>query len=117
MSNYIANEQDHKTAEQIRRQYLEPEENKLDQLRKLDEQVKKPGMIVALTLGIIGALVMGGGMALIMAYGNMVAGLALSIPGLLILIVAYPLCRTITDKRKKEYAPRIMQLSDSIMND
>lgn len=56
-------------------------------------------------------------MALIMAYGNMVAGLALSIPGLLILIAAYPLCRTITDKRKKEYAPRIMQLSDSIMND
>lgn len=42
MSNYIANEQDHKTAEQIRRQYLKPEENKLDQLRKLDEQVKSP---------------------------------------------------------------------------
>ena len=50
----------------IRQQYdNERMESKLDRLRKLDARVKTPAMAWALSLGIVGFLIFGGGMALI----------------------------------------------------
>ena len=116
MNNSIINEQDLNKADQIRRQYVSPETNPLNQLRKLDDAVKRPGVIVSLTLGIIGALIMGAGMALIMPYGKMAIGLILSIPGLIILAAAYPIGRTITSQRKAQYADEILRLSNQILH-
>ena len=66
MNNYQASERDQKKAEDIRRQYVSREENKMEQLRKLDSRVKLPGKIAGSILGVIGALVMGAGMSLVM---------------------------------------------------
>lgn len=66
MSSYKANPKDQKRAESIRRQYLSREDNKLEQLQKLDSKVKTPGKITASLFGAAGALVMGSGMALVM---------------------------------------------------
>ena len=46
----------------IREKYIPKEESKLEQLRRLDESTTKPGMVAALTMGIIGTLIMGLGM-------------------------------------------------------
>ena len=116
MNNFNANEQDQKKAESIRRQYISREDNKMEQLQKLDNKVKAPGKVIAGILGIIGALVMGAGMALVMVWGNMTMGLALSIPGLFVSLLAIPIYALITDSRKKKYAFEIMRLSDSLMH-
>lgn len=115
MSNYQANARDQKRAEDIRRQYVSREENKMEQLQKLDNKVKLPGKIIGSILGIIGALVMGAGMSLVMVWGNMTMGLALSIPGLAVLLLGFLVYYLITSSRKKKYADEIMRLSDDVM--
>jgi hypothetical protein len=116
MSNFNANAQDQKKAENIRRQYISREDNKIEQLQKLDNKVKVPGKIVAGILGVIGALVMGAGMSLVMVWNNMTMGLELSIPGLILVLLAYPLYALITNSRKKKYAAEIMCLSNDFLN-
>ena len=116
MSNFNANEQDQKKAESIRRQYISREDNKMEQLQKLDNKVKAPGKVIAGILGVIGALGMGAGMALVMVWGNMTMGLSLSIPGMIVALLAIPAYTLITASRKKKYSSEIMRLSDSLMH-
>lgn len=115
MNNYQANARDQKRAENIRRQYVSREENKMEQLQKLDNRVKLPGKIAGSILGVVGALVMGAGMSMVMVWSNMTLGLALSIPGLAVLLLAFLVYNLITSSRKKKYAAEIMRLSNSVM--
>ena len=116
MNTYQASERDQRKAEDIRRQYVSRDENKMEQLQKLDSKVKLPGKIVGSILGVIGALVMGAGMSLVMVWGNMTMGLALSIPGLAVLLLGFLAYYLITGSRKKKYAAEIMRLSNDVMN-
>ena len=52
----------------IRKRYLpqEPEENKMEQLRRLDQSATKKGTVVSLIVGIIGCLLLGVGMCCIL---------------------------------------------------
>ena len=115
MSNYKANEQDQRRAENIRRQYVSREDNLIEQLEKLDNKVKLPGRIIASIFGVIGALIMGAGMSLVMVWGNMSLGLPISIPGLVVALLAYPVYALITNSRKKKYKAEIMRLSDALI--
>lgn len=117
MNTFNASEKDTKQAEKIRRQYLEKEANKIELLKKLDDKVKAPGKIVASVLGVVGALVMGGGMAMVMEWSNMKLGLALGIPGMVVALIAYPVYALITNKRKKKYADEIMRLSREVVGE
>lgn len=112
-STFVQN--DHNRAEHIRRQYVSREANKLEQLHRLDSKVKGPGRVLASVFGSIGALTMGGGMSLIMVWGNLAMGLPLGIIGMLLALLAYPLYQFTTNKRKKKYADEIMKLSDEVM--
>ena len=115
MNTYQASEREQRKAEGIRRQYVSREENKMEQLQKLDSKVKLPGKNVGSILGVIGALVMGAGMSLVMVWGNMTMGLALSIPGLAVLLLGFLAYYLITGSRKKKYAAEIMRLSSDVM--
>lgn len=115
MNTYKATAQDQKKAEDIRRQYVSREDNKMEQLQKLDSKVKAPGSIAAFVLGVVGSLVMGAGMALVSVWDNMTLGLMLGIPGLTVMALAYPAYALITNSRKKKYAAEVLRLSDDVM--
>lgn len=115
MSTYKANARDQKKAENIRRQYVSREDNKMEQLKKLDRKVKAPGSIIAIILGVIGALVMGSGMAMMSVSGDMTLELTLGIPGLVAMSLAYPIYALLTKSRKRKYATEILSLSDGII--
>lgn len=115
MDTYVANEQDQKRAENIRRQYVSRKDNRMEQLQKLDNKVKAPGRMIASMFGVIGVLALGAGMSLITVWGNMQMGLLVSIPGLAVALLAYPVYAGITNSRKKQYAAEIMRLSDDVM--
>lgn len=87
----------------------------MEQLEKLDNKVKLPGKIVAGILGTIGALVMGAGMSLVMVWENLSLGIPISIPGLVVALLAYPMYALITNSRKKKYQAEILRLSDSLI--
>lgn len=115
MYEYNPAKNDTARAEAIRKQYMERGITKMDALEALHTKVKTPGMVTASIIGVFGSLVMGAGMSNIMVWDNMAVGLVLGIPGLVMMILVFPVYKVITDRRKKKYAPQIMELSGEIL--
>lgn len=109
----------------IRTQYTEKAHTAVDELKALDQKVKRPANIFAYTFGAISALVMGTGMSLVMTEIGATAGLAAAMPcgivlgvvGLAAALCTYPLYKSILKARKQKYAAEIIALSDSIINE
>ena len=117
MKSFNPTEQEMSQAEKIRRQYLSHEENKMEQLQKLDQQVKLPGKITASILGVLGALIMGSGMSMTMVTEVSVLGIVLGVIGMVIALAAYPVYQHITNRRKETYAQEILELTDAVISE
>ena len=115
MSEYTATNNERAKAQTIRNQYVDKKEGKMDQLNHLDKKVKMPGKIVAIILGVGGSLLMGAGMSTIMVWNTMGSGLAMGIPGMAVAMLAFPIYKLITVRRKKKYSNDIMMLSDELL--
>ncbi|MBQ8358152.1 MAG: dihydropteridine reductase [Clostridia bacterium] len=107
-----------KNVEHIRNQYTAKETTKLDELRALDRQVKRPVTVFSYIFGTIGSLVLGTGMCLAMkVIGDMMTvGIAVGLAGIVLCGLTYPIYKGILKARKKKYAEKILALSDSILN-
>ncbi len=109
--------------QKIRTQYTEKTATELDALRELDAKVKRPANVFAYIFGSISAVIMGGGMSLVMTdIGStvgisdpMIPGIVIGVVGLAMALVNYPIYKGILGSRKKKYAPQIVALSDKIM--
>lgn len=101
----------------IREKYVPKEENKMEQLRRLDESATKPGMIAALAVGILSALVLGVGMCCTMVWAGQwfIPGIIIGVVGILGVISAYPLYSRITKKCRERIAPDILRITDELM--
>ncbi len=108
-------QEDQVYARKIYQQYQGKDESKREKLKRLDKKVKTPGRFWAILLGVIGSLVMGGGMSLLMVWENVTLGMALGLLGIALIVLAYPLNRLITSRRKKQYAPDIYKLSEEML--
>jgi len=111
-------------AQNIRAQYMAKQTTELDELRLLDNEVKRPANAFAYTFGAIGSIVMGCGMSLVMtdigtALGlanGMVPGIIIGVVGLVMALINYPIYKNILASRKSKYADRILALTEKIMN-
>jgi len=103
--------------EAIRKKYLPEEESGIDILKRLDRCVRTAGKAEGLCLGLLGALVFGGGLCFFLgaSAGSSWLPALFMILGALIMIPAYPLYRRIADQKKAELAPKILHLSEKIM--
>ena len=115
---YSAREQSE--VEKIRNKYIK-QEDKTEQLRRLDRSVTSAGRITSLSLGIIGCLIFGTGMCFCMEILPvtgalaMLLGLILGVIGTALMIIAYPIYKKMTEARKKKLAPEIIKLSNEIL--
>lgn len=102
--------------QQIRDRYIPKEENKMEQLRRLDRSVTKPGLIAALILGVVGALVMGTGMCCVMVWGGslFIPGIVIGILGMVIIGAAFPVYQKKTEAERKRLAPEILALTEEL---
>ena len=102
--------------ESIRKKYLPKEENKMDNIRRLDREAEKPGTVMALVIGIIGTLIMGTGMSCAMLAEGFIMGLGIVIGlvGIIVLSIAYPMYKRITKVRREMIAEEIIALSNEI---
>lgn len=118
-STYSYSAKENEEIKRIRDKYSEPDkkETKLEQLRKLDKSVNKSATAVSLTVGILGALILGLGMSCIMVWAEkmFVAGIIFGILGIVICALAYPIHKTKTEKKRKEIAPLILKLTDELI--
>ncbi len=111
-------------AQKIRTQYMEKQTTELDELRALDADVKRPANIFAYVFGSLSAIIMGGGMSLVMTEigatlgmaNPMIPGIVIGIIGMVMAIANYPIYKGILNCRKAQYADQILALSEKIMN-
>lgn len=113
--NYSAKQQ--KEIKTIREKYVPKEENKMEQLRRLDASATKPGTAASIIVGVIGALLFGIGMCCTMVWmGNLfIPGIVIGVAGLLAIAAAYPVYMHITKKQREKLAPEIMRLTDELI--
>ena len=120
---YSAKEQEE--VRRIRQKYQLQEEDKMNQLRKLDASVTQKATVGSLVIGIIGALVMGSGMSLAMTNlgerlglpgtVGMILGIVIGIVGIVLVCLAYPIYNSIVKKEREKVAPEILRLTDELM--
>ena len=102
--------------EAIRRKYLprEEQEDKLEQLRRLDASLTTPGLIASMALGIASVLIFGVGMCCFLVWSRLILGVLLCVIGILGMLVAPWLYRRLVEKRRQEIAPEILRLTDEL---
>lgn len=117
--SYSYSAAENKEIKRIREKYTEPDkrETKLEQLRRLDASVSKTSVSVSLTIGIIGALILGFGMSCVMVWSeNMfVPGIIIGIIGLAIAFLAYPAYKMTLKKMRNKVGPTIIRLTDELI--
>lgn len=101
----------------IRQKYLPKEENKLEQLRRLDESVTTKGTVVSLILGIISTLVFGIGLSCCLVWTStlLIPGILIGAVGIVGIAMAYPVYERITAKERQRLAPEILRLTEELM--
>ncbi|MBP3522129.1 MAG: hypothetical protein J6M56_00985 [Clostridia bacterium] len=101
----------------IQRKYLPHEEDKMEQLRRLDRSVTRKGTRAALALGIAGTLVLGTGMSMTMVLADIwfVPGIAVGVLGLACMGLSYPLYVRVTKRERERAAPEILRLSSELL--
>lgn len=101
----------------IRDKYIEKEADKMEQLRRLDASAKRKGLIVSLTVGILGCLILGIGLSCVTVWSDrlFLIGIIVGIVGIAGVAAAYSLCVYITKKERQRIAPEILKLSDELL--
>ena len=123
--NYTYSAAQQEEVEAIRKKYMPQEENKMEQLRRLDQQVTSKATMVSIIVGVVGALIMGTGMSLAMTdIGNylglsgnvgLIVGIVIGVIGMAVLGVAYPLYNRTLRVEREKVAPEIIRLTDELM--
>lgn len=104
--------------EKIRKKYLPPEEDKMEQLRRLDQSATTKGTVISLIVGILGALIMGTGMCCVLVWMGVwfIPGIIIGLAGIALICCAYPTYTRITEKERERIAPEILRLAAELMN-
>lgn len=103
--------------EKIKNKYISKEEDKMEQLRRLDRSVERPGTMISIIVGVIGTLIMGIGMSLTMVFSKQffIHGIIIGILGMFIIGLAYPVYLMITKRQKEKLGPQIIALSEELL--
>lgn len=119
--NYTYSASEQSEIKRIREKYAHAvkgseELDKLEQLRRLDKSATRPGTVMALIVGIIGALIFGIGMCCVMVFDKsmFIPGIIIGIVGLVGIICAYPIYSSITKRRREKLADEILRLTDEL---
>ena len=111
-------EEERREIESIRAAYRKDvRSEKLERLRRLNARVKNGAMSVALTLGVLGLLVFGLGMTMILEWGILAGGVAVSAAGVLPMAAAAPAYNFVLRRGKEKYGEEIVRLSEELLGD
>ena len=110
---YSAEEQ--KELNAIRAKYAPKGSRPLTNLNKakaIDARVESKGAVAGLAIGIIGALIMGLGMACVLVWDKLAPGILIGLAGLAGVAAAYPLYQRLIQRERAKAADEILKLSE-----
>ena len=125
--NYTYSAKEQEEIKAIRNKYVAKEEteDKMTQLRRLDNNATQKATVLSLVFGIVGALILGIGMSLAMTeigkilalseFTSMLIGISIGIVGIVLVSLAYPLYNKILKIEREKIAPEIIRLTDELM--
>ena len=115
--NYTYSAKQQAEIRSIQKKYLPPEEDKMEQLRRLDRSASQKGTCVSLIVGIIGTLLLGVGMCCAMVWmgGWFIPGIVIGVAGIALVCTAYPLFLRVTARERKKIAPEILRLTEELL--
>ena len=101
----------------IRSKYLPKEEDKMEQLRRLDAKVTQKATMLSIVVGVVGTLIMGFGMSCCMVWTDtlLVTGIIVGIVGMIVLALAYPLYASTLKRERERIAPVVLSLTEELM--
>ena len=102
--------------QKILKKYLPQEEDKMEQLRRLDKSTNRKGTAVSIAVGVIGCLLLGIGMSCTMVWMEQlfILGIVVGVIGIAAIIAAYPIYNRITAKERERLAPQILKLTEEL---
>ena len=102
--------------EAIRKKYMPQEEDKMELLRRLDRKVESSGTVVGLLFGVVGLLIFGAGMSMCLVGSStmFIPGILVGLVGIVPMVLAYPMYKKVTEAKRKELAPQIIDLTDEL---
>lgn len=119
---YTYSAQQQEEIKNIRKKYMTPEEDKMEQLRRLDQRATQKAQALAIALGVVGTLILGVGMSVAMTdltgfLGGtaMFIGISVGLVGIVLVALAYPVYNRILKKERQRIAPEIIRLTDELM--
>ena len=114
--NYTYSAERQSEIDAIRKKYLprEEQENKMEQLRKLDASVGTKALIASMALGIASVLIFGVGMCCFLVWDRFIPGALLCVAGVVGMLAAPWLYRRLVEKRKQQIAPEILRLTEEL---
>ena len=107
-------------AEKIASEYTVKTTSKLEALKKLDRKAKQTAEVVAYTLGVVSALVLGTGMSFAMgvigdkSITSMIIGIIVGLVGIFGVSINYFIYKKLLVKGKMKYGSDIIRLAKSI---
>ena len=106
-------------AESLVNEYTPKNTSKTSALKKLDAKAKRPAIVAAFTLGIVGSLVLGPGRCRSMGVlgsgtAAMAGGIVVGLLGIAMVSVNYPLYKRNLMKGKEKYAFEILELAREV---
>ncbi len=121
--NYTYSAKQQEEIKAIRKKYMPRDEDKMEQLRRLDASVTQKATVRSITVGTVGALIMGLGMSIFMTdigavFGSvlsMLMGIVVGIVGIVFISLAYPTYNRTLKIERERIAPEVLRLSDELM--
>lgn len=114
---YSASEQDE--IEKIVKKYRPADDrsSKINQIRKLDKSVNTFATMASILFGLVGMLILGFGMSCILVWENTLFGLGIicGIVGIAMMALNPTVNGIILEKRRAKIAPKILELSEEIL--
>lgn len=106
----------------IRQKYLPKKEDQMERLRRLHHIPTRRAQTAAITVGVIGALIMGLGMSCVMTEIGavlgalaIVIGISVGLIGMVLVALAYPVYNWSLRRNRKKIAPEILQLTEQLL--
>ena len=115
--SYTYSAEEQQELKRIREKYLPKEENKMEQLRSLDNKATGKATMIAIIIGVIGALLLGVGMCCTMVWQGkwFVPGILVGIIGIGIVAIAYPVYNKTLKTEREKIAPEVLSLTEELL--
>ena len=115
--SYTYSAEEQQELKRIREKYLPKEENKMEQIRSLDSKATGKATMIAIIIGVIGALLLGVGMCCTMVWQGkwFVPGILVGIIGIGIVAIAYPVYNKTLKTEREKIAPEVLRFTEELL--